>query len=68
MISSDEDFTLFLEEVANLLTKYHYKISNFTVGRLVDPEVVCIGFKSLDDNRTVTPLFLEKQYIKYKDE
>ena len=45
MKSNDEDLNLFLEELGNLLNKYHYTFSNGVVfSKFIDPKSRVVAF------------------------
>jgi len=46
IISTDEDLELFLEEFGQLLNRYHYKIDDFRLQKLKDPNFLVAGFTS----------------------
>ena len=59
MVSSDEDFNLFLEEFLNLLNKYHYSPHNKMRLTKLGPDLGVVGFSA--DGKFVWTLIREIQ-------
>ena len=55
IVSSDEDLTLFLDDLIKVLRKYNYDISPFTLRRITKPGIILGGFSSLNGDGVLKP-------------
>lgn len=61
MVTTDEDLELFLDDLGNVLNKYHYDISPFTLRRISDPDIIVGGFSSLEGDGVLKPEYFKRK-------
>lgn len=60
MYSTDEDLELFLEELGQLLNKYHYDLSPFTLRKINDTSIMLGAFNANGIDGTFSPKYYQK--------